>query len=344
MPATVNLLSSLVASPEQETNGRTRRAAADCMRIFVAVTDYEWFQVHASRQAVDEVNFWLPSADQGFQALSPGEPLLFKLHSPNNYIAGGGFFTKFVRLPLSLAWEAFGEGNGVRTLEQARERISKYRRTPIRPNEDPSIGCVILAEPFLFPRDLWIPIPSDFSLNIVRGKGYTTDEYSGEHLWREVTERLAQCSPHRFDKTTETSAIVDGARFGNVISVRPRLGQGAFRVLVTDAYDRRCAITRERTLPVLEAAHIKPYSSGGRHELTNGLLLRSDLHRLFDLGYVTIDPTAKKVMVSRRIKEEFENGRDYYALHGRALSDPRDPAAMPSHENLIFHAQTVFLQ
>ena len=82
-----------------------------------------------------------------------------------------------------------------------------------------------------------------------------------------------------------------------------RLGQGAFRIVVTDTYDRRCALTGERTLPVLEAAHIKPYSSGGAHDITNGLLLRSDLHTLFDRGYLTVTPEYR-LEVSRRIREE----------------------------------------
>ena len=54
-----------------------------------------------------------------------------------------------------------------------------------------------------------------------------------------------------------------GARFGEPHLIRPRLGQGAFRVLVTDIYRRRCAVTQERTLPALEAAHIRPYGDGG---------------------------------------------------------------------------------
>ncbi|WP_162470581.1 HNH endonuclease [Desulfosporosinus orientis] len=58
--------------------------------------------------------------------------------------------------------------------------------------------------------------------------------------------------------------------------------------MVTEAYYRRCAITGEKTLPVLEAAHIKPYSLEGSHETNNGLLLRKDLHTLFDRGYITI--------------------------------------------------------
>jgi len=51
----------------------------------------------------------------------------------------------------------------------------------------------------------------------------------------------------------------------------------------------------------------------------NGLLLRSDLHKLFDRGYVTVSPDLRFV-VSRRIREEFENGRDYYARNGSGLA------------------------
>jgi hypothetical protein len=106
------------------------------MNFFVAVTDYDWFQLHASKSRLDEVNFWRPSPEASFKALSPGQMLLFKLHSPRNFIVGGGFFTRFIQLPLSLSWEVFGEGNGVRSLLEMRDRIAKYRRVPIEPTEN----------------------------------------------------------------------------------------------------------------------------------------------------------------------------------------------------------------
>ena len=110
------------------------------MRFFVGVTDWDWYSLHASASFVDEVNFWRPSPTAGFAALQPGELFLFKLHAPRNFIAGGAFFTKFTSLPVSLAWEAFGQGNGARSQEEVRSRISRYRRTPIAPGEDPTIG------------------------------------------------------------------------------------------------------------------------------------------------------------------------------------------------------------
>ena len=166
-----------------------------------------------------------------------------------------------------------------------RERIAKYRPVPIEPMENPKIGCILLAEPFFFREAEWIPVPSDFSLNIVQGKGYDSEDgTTGKALWGAVTERLATRASANLDPGPATIAAVQSIRYGDPMVVRPRLGQGTFRVIVTDAYERRCAITGERTLPVLEAAHIKPYSSGGPHEPGNGLLLRSDLHTLFDQG------------------------------------------------------------
>jgi putative restriction endonuclease len=262
---------------------------------------------------------------------------LFKLHAPRNFIVGGGFFTRFVQLPISLAWESFGEGNGVRSLSEMRDRIARYRRSPIGPMDNPSVGCILLAEPFFFSETNWIPIPSDFNLNIVQGKGYSSQDAStGEALWRAVTEKLSMDANTNFNPGPATIAAVE-SRYGAPMLVRPRLGQGAFRVIVTEVYDRRCTITGERTLPVLEAAHIKPYGSGGPHQPENGLLLRSDLHTLFDQGYMTVDAAELKVVVSGRIREEFENGRDYYQLHGSAIRLPRETSSLPSREYLAFH-------
>jgi putative restriction endonuclease len=134
----------------------------------------------------------------------------------------------------------------------------------------------------------------------------------------------------------------DTPRFGEGVIVHPRLGQGSFRIVVTDAYERRCAVTGERVLPVLEAAHVKPYSEGGLHRVDNGLLLRSDLHTLFDRGCVTITEDLR-VEVSKRIKEEFQNGRDYYALHGHALRRPAHENEKLAVENIRWHNENVYL-
>src|SRR6185369_266324 len=59
--------------------------------------------------------------------------------------------------------------------------------------------------------------------------------------------------------------------------------------------------------PVLDAAHIRPVGPGGQHRLDNGLLLRTDVNRLFDAGYVTVNPDGR-FLVSPRLKDDFDNG------------------------------------
>lgn len=312
------------------------------MRLFVAVTDNEWFRLHASKEKVEEVNFWRPLSEANFKALAPGELLLFKLHSPENYIAGGGFFTRFVRLPVNLAWDTFGEANGVGTLTKMRERIARYRHRPFAPGENPEIGCILLGEPFFWEPANWIPVPPDFKLNTVQGKGYSSEAGYGVALWESVKDRLALSRGAEFESQIAARAAITAQGYGEPQIVLPRLGQGLFRTLVTDLYDRRCAITGERTLPVLDAVHIKPFSLVQQHEVPNGLLLRSDLHRLFDEGYLTVDPADRRVVVSKRIKEEFDNGKEYYRLEGMTLRAPVEPWAMPGTENLEFHAYNVF--
>src|SRR5207248_7739155 len=109
--------------------------------------------------------------------------------------------------------------------------------------------------------------------------------------------------------------------YGEPTLVRSRLGQGAFRLIVSDAYAKRCAVTGEKTLPVLEAAHIRPVALGGEHRIDNGLLLRSDLHKLFDLGYATVTPDGE-FRVSQKLKETWMNGRVYYELDKQQIRRP----------------------
>ncbi|MBM3554197.1 MAG: HNH endonuclease [Alphaproteobacteria bacterium] len=302
------------------------------VNLIVAVTDGDWFDLLRRQPRLDEVNFWSPS-DMNFHALRPGELFLFKLHAPRNFIVGGGTFFRANTLPCSLAWEAFREANGASSAQQMRASISRYLRSPPDDRTDFTIGCRILTQPFFFRETDWIAVPPSWKPNTVRFKRYSTDDSDGLALWNAVHDRLdLQGFPGMAEKQE---------RYGGPHLIRPRLGQGAFRVLVTDIYNRRCAITMERTLPALEAAHIRPYGDGGEHEARNGLLIRRDIHSLFDAGYVTVTPEMR-FEVSRRIKEEFENGRHYYAMQGKSIFVPADIEQRPDGDALRWHNEHVY--
>jgi putative restriction endonuclease len=309
------------------------------MNFWVGVTDNNWYEFLRQKQP-DEVNFWRPSGKTQFSAIQPGDLFLFKLKSPNNHIAGGGYFVRHSILPLSLAWEAFGEKNGASSLESLSQMIFSLRNNKI-PN--PFIGCSILAEPFFFHDQDWIPAPANWGRSIVQGKTYSTKDYHGQLLWSAVNERLQ--NRHFLYGPEENAGITiaeEQPLYGSDYLTKARLGQGAFRVLVTESYQRRCAVTGERTLPVLEAAHIKPFAKNGPNRINNGLLLRSDLHILFDRGYMTVT-NEMNIEVSRRIKEEFENGRDYYAMHGKRLAVlPLRDIERPEPVYVRWHNENIF--
>ena len=306
------------------------------MKLYVGVTDGDWYRFLSQRPHLDEVNFWQPGGKRAFSALSPGELFLFKLHYPDNVIVGGGIFATFSILPCSLAWETFGEKNGASTFAEMRMRIEKHRRAQPDPHQDYPIGCIILEQPFFLDTHEAIRVPGSFARNIVSGKRYELTSEDGRMLWESVQACLRGCIAAG-EYTSDRPRPV----YGDPVLVRPRIGQGTFRVLVTDAYQRRCAITREKALPVLQAAHIKPISEGGQHRIDNGLLLRSDVHTLFDRGYVTVGPDLH-FRVSRRLRADFNNGEHYFQLQGTSIWVPPQVSDQPSREFLEWHADTVF--
>jgi putative restriction endonuclease len=317
------------------------------MKLYAGVTDHDWFDYLRHLPDVDEVNFWQPSPNAEFRALGKGDIFLFKLHrSPRtrnqDLIAGGGVFASFSVLPISLAWEAFEERNGAASYAEMRERLVHYRRIADNAHEDFHVGCIILTQPFFFDESIWFPAP-DWKASIVRGKakGYELEKESGQFIWKKLQQIWER--QRLFDLDKEAHRVdEERARYGKETVIKPRLGQGAFRILVTDAYNRYCAITEEHSLPALEAAHIKPFNESGQHSVNNGLLLRSDFHRLFDRGYITVTPEFR-IEVSRRLKEEFENGRSYYPFAGHTLSHlPEAPYDRPLKELLIWHNENVF--
>jgi putative restriction endonuclease len=304
------------------------------VNVFIANTDNAWFDFLSSESNLAEVNFWSPG-EMAFRAIQQGEILAFRLKSPRNKIGGFGIFSSHSRSPIQTAWEAFGRGNGVSSLDALQRAIAQFRTDPTLPSTD--IGCTILAKPIFFPSHLWFDLPPSWSPSIQRGKRYSTENAEGSDLWNRLL-KTAQMS-----SAAEASGFFqEQARYGSPTLIIPRLGQGAFRILVTEAYGRQCAITDGKVLPTLDAAHIKPFGEGGQHIKSNGILLRKDIHSVFDSGYATIDEDYK-FFVSKKVKEIFNNGEEYLRLHGKELRLPDRKADWPDIDLLRWHNNNRYL-
>lgn len=305
---------------------------------FVAPTDHDWYRFLFARPELSEVNFWRPKPDR-FAAVNWGEPFFFKLKAPYNKIGGFGLVSGFEALPLWQAWDMFGKANGAANEFELLKSIDTLGPTTgIGQGLNRVIGCVAVNEPIFFAPDDWVAPPADWSPSIMRGKRYDLTTGDGARIWRECVERAAARPAGGPEWVGEALAE---QLVGKPVLIKPRLGQATFRLAVLDAYGGQCAVTTEHSLPVLEAAHIRPWAEGGMHEIRNGIPLRRDIRRLFDLGYVTVRPDMQFV-VSPKLEHDFHNGHVYYELDGREIRVPESASLRPSAELLTWHGDVVF--
>jgi len=127
------------------------------------------------------------------------------------------------------------------------------------------------------------------------------------------------------------------ARIRVLAEIARRQGQPAFRARLLAAYGGRCAVTGCDVPDALEAAHLRPYRGPASNTVTNGILLRADLHTLLDKQLIVIRPDSRSLELSQTLQ-----GTAYSCLAGKRISDPQDPAARPAAE-LLHQSWTEFM-
>ena len=161
------------------------------------------------------------------------------------------------------------------------------------------------------------------------------------HLLQPDLEPQSAAEDARFQAETELattepvfdpSASREDLRTRVVAEVVRRRGQPKFRAVLLRAYGGRCAITRCDAAEALEAAHISPYLGDASNHVQNGLLLRADIHSLFDLGLLAIDPSTRKVLLSEALEKS-----SYAEFIGKRLVRPEQPHDEPSEDALRQH-------
>jgi len=315
--------------------------------IYIGVTDTDWYRFHLNAGS-NEVNFWRPGGGT-FKALDYGQPFVFKLKSPVNKLVGFGFFVGYHRLPVSMAWYVFGSGNGTPDVSVLRSRLAKMAERnnigTMSAQSDPEIGCIGLSDCVFLPVEQSIEPPTDWKATIQRGKTYYPDQDFNEVMWHWIRANRPEPAIVRdpIDIAEPDSDVVP-AQFGGAYLTRGRLGQSGFRLQILKNYENTCVFTGEHTLPVLQAAHIKPVSTFRNNAITNGVLLRADVHILYDQGLVGIDQDYK-LRVSPVIREQYLNGVNYYAHDGQPVRKlPEMQAHRPNRDHLAWHMENVFVR
>lgn len=139
-----------------------------------------------------------------------------------------------------------------------------------------------------------------------------------------------QAEPAQAD-TSSPAAMAPATDEKTMAAIWSRRGQGDFRQRLLSAYGSTCVISGCDAVAVLEAAHITPYATEHDYSLSNGLLLRADLHTLFDLHLLSIDPDTGSVCMAP------STGASYACFNGARLRTPQIPSASPDSERLRLH-------
>jgi putative restriction endonuclease len=253
------------------------------------------------------------------------------LKAPVRKIGGFGYFKKYHNCSAQEAWDSYGIGNGVSNIDELLQRCTKYvSKNTISTDEVTEfsqIGCIILENFQLLDESEFFD-PLEYGEQFAFPSQVVKLKYYDEDFISDVFSENPGSTFSPIDFTLKDTSKIR-------VSVQ-RQGQQLFRKKVLKAYSNNCAITGESEKSLLEAAHIQPYLNIESNHIQNGILLRVDIHRLFDMGLIGIDKHYK-VRVSSKLSSEH-----YRILDGNLIVLPENELNFPSVECLDFHFNNVF--
>lgn len=246
-------------------------------------------------------------------------------------IAGRATFREQIQLSIDEAWRHFGVGNGV---DSSLSLSAKARE--VLSSEESELNCLVLDQVEILAEGLRPQITTmEFPPSIMNCKFFTPGSMPliEGHFGSPATlgDWVDRGVGVPFDPANVSTARAQALR-----SICARRGQTRFRQALITAYNGCCCISGETTSSVLEAAHIHPYRGEDTNQPTNGLLLRSDWHTLFDLGLWTVDE-----MFAVKIASPLESS-SYGELAGHRIALPAHRTSRPSQAALRYHRDNIF--
>lgn len=296
----------------------------------ISPTDYDWFDFLRDADLNSGINFWTPTP-WNIKKMKKGDRLYFMLKAPRRKIGGYGEFSAYKNLSAAQAWDEFGYRNGRPSQDVFFNSIKKYvtkntiQSGTIFDTTAPAheIGCVILDNCEFWP-DEHFQVISDtkssddkdaivcFEPQIVRIKYYN-----------DVVDPFRETS-----KVNQGFRMISGQRERKQVFAALRDGQSRFKVKILKIYSNQCCVTGEKIPELMEAAHIQPYVNDCSNHAQNGLLLRVDIHRLYDNNLIFIDRDYR-IHVSGFVKNP-----NYRQYDGRRITLPNVTNGYPSVDAL----------
>lgn len=311
-------------------------------QIVICKVSLRWYEILNRQYEIlgsTVVNCWRATNDAISDALlhlEPGSMVMFmteNMHTDFKYkIVGGGFFTGFRNLKPDDAWDVYGTRNGCLDYEQFLDAVKEESGSA-----DANINSLILSNIFFFDPRKCVHVPEEL----------VTDFDKDSRFVFNMTDPIAQYLHSLVMVARKPLVNQEGRNFQGMYFMaahaNSRDHQAIFDAKVNAAYNFCCAITGTRVSPVLEVAHIKPFFDTKFQTVQNGILLRSDLHKLFSAGFITLDYRSIsdiRVKTSKQYQSIF--GNEYQCFDGKNINLPEDINLRPLHEYITWHNENRF--
>ena len=272
--------------------------------FIAAITNRDWFDYQKSHGFIDRINFWTPTRWR-YKDLRPGVKMVFKLKGSGDFAGGYGIIQEYKYQSLEETWNEFGRRNGFDNKTSFLEGLCKTKS-----GISLKCGCIVLSDVVFWDKEVKL---SDYNLEFKTRGTQTGKTYTCSFPFSNL------------DIQTETFSLVQSSeKKKRTQSVTDRDGQGEFHAKISRTYHHKCCISGEEAPELLQAAHIQDYINKESNHVQNGLLLRIDLHKLFDNGLLYIDDHYV-VHISPLVKSE-----DYRKYDGKILTLPKQKSDWPS--------------
>ena len=317
------------------------------MISYIINTDPNWISYLLDNGIKNPV-FWLKRNNSPHRAaLVEGHPIFFRITGTNPpVIKGFGYVKHTLPIRLQQAFLTYGDRLGYSTIGNMVETSSAWT-SGVELETGTEVFCIEVVK-FQVIQDIRTDtelreLGIDFDhRHVVTGKGL--DDSQTERLLALANQKSIyktnllekffseNVNPYRTEEFTPQD--IQDAREKIARLVSKRRGQPEFRRMLLSAYNSQCAISLCDATPALEAAHIIPYRGPETNHISNGLLLRADIHTLFDLGFIVVDTTRMAIEIHPDLRAS-----SYHTLSGSPLHLPDREELWPSKEALNWHRQ-----
>lgn len=254
---------------------------------------------------VHEVNCWVPGNQQTH--LEEGSLFLLRLNPDGKKLVGGGIFHHSEKnMTYEKAWNLYGKANGAHSQRELREMAKNAKS--YNPN---FIASQVITRPFFLDEEDWIDFPEGPAQKPLRY--LDLEQYINRKIWKFFIEKS--------DYSDSTKILRKHKRVG---VIQNRYGQSEFRKKVLELFGNKCAVSGETITDVIEACHIKPHACENSYDISNGIPLRADLHKLFDSGHATIRNLdgIYEFVIGDQVWKDFDGGQSYRKWHKKKIRRP----------------------